>query len=88
MVCLIASFVVAMTLFHRKNAGSIHHQVYTSHFSMGIALPAAAVLPAILAAVRPALTSKYRLPWRVMHSVLGYGIIGLGKPLTWCCHSV
>lgn len=79
MVCLMASFVVAMTLFHRKNAGGTLHKVYMAHFGMGIALPAAAVLQAILAAVRPALTSKYRMPWKAAHCFLGYGIVGLGK---------
>lgn len=79
-VCLITSFVVAMTIFFRKSGtGSTLHQLYTPHFATGVALPAAALLQAVLAGVRPGLTSRFRGLWRGTHLLLGYGTVGLGK---------
>lgn len=60
-VSLVASFVVAMTLFSRTNGfGRTLHKLYTPHFGMGVAMTAAALLQAILAAVRPPMMSRYR----------------------------
>lgn len=79
-VCLIASFVAAMTLFYRRNGtGSTLHHLFTPHFGMGVALPAAVLSQAVLGSVRPHSNSRYRGLWRAAHHTLGYGVLALGE---------
>lgn len=79
-VCLIASFVAAMTLFyHRNRTGSALHRMFTPHFGMGVALPAAVLLQAVLGSVRPDSNSGYRGLRRAAHYTLGYCVLAAGE---------
>ncbi|KAF6260840.1 hypothetical protein COO60DRAFT_838197 [Scenedesmus sp. NREL 46B-D3] len=77
-LCVIASFGLAMVLFFSENgAGSGIHKLYTPHFGLGVAAVAVSVLQLAGGLINPGAGHSLAM-WRVGHYSLGWVAIILG----------
>jgi hypothetical protein len=79
-LCVIASFGLAMVLFFSENGiGTGIHKLYTPHFGIGVAAVAVSVLQLAGGFLNPGVGHSALAMWRVGHYSLGWVAMVLGE---------